>query len=145
MIEEEGMVIAVEGNTARVSVLKKSACESCAAAGVCHPQDTDRSVLLADNPLKAVPGQKVKVLLAAQVYLQQSFLVQYGVPVAACIGGAIIAKNLSMRFAGEAYSDLWAFFSGTVCLLAAFIFIRIRNRKTAKAPKYKPVIVEILS
>jgi positive regulator of sigma E activity len=145
MIEEEGVVIAVEGKTAKVSVLKKSACESCAAAGVCHPQDADRSLLTADNPLHAMQGQRVKVLLAPQVYLKRSSLIQYGVPAAALVSGAIIAKNLAMRFGGEAQSDLWALFGGTACLLFGYGFIRIQNKKVEQLPNYKPIIVEILS
>lgn len=145
MIEEEGVVIAVEGETAKVSVLKKSACESCAAAGVCHPQDADKSLLTADNPLHAKQGQRVKVLLAPQVYLRRSALVQYGIPAAALVSGAIVAKNLAIRLGAEAQSDLWALLSGTVCLLLAYGFIRLRNKSVEQLPKYKPVIVEILS
>jgi positive regulator of sigma E activity len=145
MIEEEGVVIVVEGKTATVSVLKKSACESCAAAGVCHPQDADKSLLTADNPLHATKGQRVKVQLAPQVYFRRSALVQYGVPAAALVSGAIIAKNLAMRFGAEAQSDFWALLSGTACLLLAYGFIRIQNKKVEQLPNYKPVIVEILS
>jgi positive regulator of sigma E activity len=145
MIEEEGIVAEVEGENARVLVLKKNACESCAAAGVCHPQDADRVVLIAANPLHATKGQKVKVALAPHIYLKRSVLIQYGVPVAALIFGAIIVKNLSIRYAGEANSDLWAFIAGVSCMLISFVLMRIYNNMLGKQPNYKPVIVELLS
>lgn len=141
MIEEEGMVIEADGSTAKVAVLKKSACESCAAAGVCHPGDQE--YLEASNPLGAKKGQKVKVVLAPQVYLKAS-LVLYGLPITALIAGAIIAKNIAMRQGAEPASDLWAFAGGMVCMFVSFVFVRLYNKKVERTKEYQPVIVEIL-
>jgi sigma-E factor negative regulatory protein RseC len=127
---------------ARVAVLAKSACEKCASSGVCHPQGED-SFMEATNPLGAKQGQKVKVVLAPQLYLKASIII-YGIPMAAFIAAAIIAKNLAVRYRGEANSDLWAFLAGMVCLVISFFFIRGYNRKVEKTREYKPVIVEIL-
>jgi sigma-E factor negative regulatory protein RseC len=143
MIEEEGVVVEVEGEFAKVAILKKSACEACAAAGVCHPQDSDQSLMEATNPLGALKGQRVKVVLAPQMYLKASIIL-YGFPMAAFVGGAIVAKNLATRYAGEANSDLWAFIAGMACMFVSFIFIRMYNKKVEKTQQYKPVIVEIL-
>jgi len=142
MIEEEGVVAEIEDDIARVAILTKSACEQCAASGVCHPGDQE--YLEAANPLGAKKGQKVKVVLAPQVYLKASIIL-YGIPMAALIAGAIIGKNISIRYVGEQNSDLWAFIAGAVCMLVSFIFIRSYNKKVEKTQKYKPVIVEILS
>lgn len=141
MIEEEGTVVEADGDVAKVAVLKKSACESCAAAGVCHPGDQE--YLEASNPLGAKKGQKVKVVLAPQIYLKAS-LVLYGLPVTALIAGAIIAKNIAMQHGAEQGSDLWAFAGGMVCMLASFVFVRLYNRKVERTKEYQPVIVEIL-
>ena len=72
MIEEEGIVSEIEGAVARVAILKKSACEQCAASGVCHPGDQE--LMEAANPLGAKTGQKVKVVLAPQLYLKASII-----------------------------------------------------------------------
>lgn len=141
MIEEEGIVSEIEGNIAKVAILKKSACEQCAAAGVCHPGDQE--LMEAANPLGAKKGQKVKVVVAPQMYLKASIIL-YGIPMAVFIAGAIIAKKLAVQYGSEASSDLWAFIAGTLCLLVSFIFIRAYNKKVEKTQKYKPVIVEIL-
>jgi len=142
MIEEEGIVAEIEGNIAKVAILKKSACEQCAAAGVCHPGDQE--YLEASNPLGAVKGQKVKVVVAPQVYLKASIIL-YGIPMAALIAGAIIAKNIAAQYVGDKGSDLWAFIAGIVCLVLSFLFIRSYNKKVEKTQKYKPVIIEILA
>ncbi len=141
MIEEEGIVAETEGDVAKVAILRKSACESCAAAGICHPGDQE--FMEAANPLGAKKGQKVKVVVAPQVYLKASIIL-YGVPMASLVGGAIIGKNLALKYAGEASSDLWAFISGMICMAVSFIFIRMYNKKVEKTQEYKPVIVEIL-
>ncbi len=142
MIEEEGLVAEIDGDLAKVAILKKSACEQCAAAGVCHPGEQE--LMEAANPLGAVKGQKVKIVLAPQVYLKASIIL-YGLPMAALVGGAILAKNLAVKFSGEPNSDLWAFLGGAACLVISFFFIRMYNQKIEKTGKYKPVIVEILS
>jgi sigma-E factor negative regulatory protein RseC len=142
MIEEEGIVAEIVDGMAKVAIVKKSACEQCAASGVCHPGDQE--LMEAANPLGAKKGQKVKVVVAPQVYLKASIIL-YGIPMAVFIAGAIIAKNLAISAGNEAGSDLWAFIAGTACLFVSFFFIRSYNKKVERTQKYKPVIVEILS
>lgn len=142
MIEEEGMVMEVAGDIAKIAILSKSACDKCAASGTCHPEGAD-SLMEASNPLNAKKGQRVKVVLAPQVYLKAAIIV-YGIPVAAFLGAAVIAKNLTLATAGEQGSDLWAFIAGAVCLVISFYFIRGYNKKVERTREYKPIIVEIL-
>lgn len=142
MIEEEGIVSEITDDIAKVSILKKSACEQCAAAGVCHPGDQE--TMEAANPLNAKKGQKVKVVIAPQLYLKASIIL-YGIPMAVFIAAAIIAKKLAVQFGSEANSDLWAFMAGFLSLAVTFILLRAYNKKVEKTKKYKPVIVEILS
>lgn len=142
MIEEEGIVSDVAGDSAKVAILKKSACEQCAASGVCHPGDQD--FLEAANPLGAKKGQKVKVVVAPQLYLKASIIL-YGIPMAVFVAGAIIAKKIAVLYGSVANSDLWAFVGGIFCLIVSFLFIKRYNKKVEKTQKYKPVIVEILS
>jgi sigma-E factor negative regulatory protein RseC len=141
MIEEEGIVEEVEGDTARVSIVKKSACEECSSAGICHPGE--REFMEAANPLNAKKGQKVKVAIAPQIFLKASIIL-YGVPMAALIAGAIVMKNVGIHY-GAADSDLWAFFGGVVCLGVSFLGLRAYNKKVEVTREYKPIIVEIIS
>ncbi len=142
MIEEEGMVMETTGDIAKIAILTKSACEKCAASDTCHPREGDK-LMEASNPLNAKKGQRVKVVLAPQVYLKAAIIV-YGIPVTAFIAAAIVAKNLTLASAGEKGSDLWAFLAGLVCLVISFFFIRGYNKKVERTREYKPVIVEIL-
>lgn len=142
MIEEEGIVMETHNGMAKVSILAKSACEKCASAGVCHPGGED-SYMEASNPLGAKQGQKVKVVLAPQLYLKASIIL-YGIPMTVFVAAAIIGKNLAERFALESSSDLWAFISGMSFMLVSFFFIRRYNKKVEKTQEFKPVITEIL-
>jgi sigma-E factor negative regulatory protein RseC len=142
MIEEEGIVMETTGGLAKVSILAKSACEKCASSEVCHPQGED-SYMEASNPLGAKKGQKVKVVVAPQVYLKASIIL-YGIPMTVFIAAAIIGKNLGVTFSGEAQSDLWAFISGMFFMVVSFFFLRRYNQQVEKTQEYKPVIVEIL-
>ncbi len=142
MIEEEGTVAEIDGDIARVAILTKSACEQCAASGICHPGDQE--YLEAANPIGAKKGQKVKVVLAPQIYLKASIIL-YGIPTAALVAGAIIGKNIAAPYVGEQNSDLWALLAGTMCMVVSFLFIRSYNKKVEKTQKYKPTIIEVLS
>jgi sigma-E factor negative regulatory protein RseC len=142
MIEEEGIVIETTGGLAKVAILAKSACEKCASSEVCHPQGED-SFMEASNPLGAKKGQKVKVVVAPQVYLKASIIL-YGIPMTVFVTAAIIGKNLAQKFSGEAHSDLWAFLSGMALMVVSFFFLRRYNKKVERTQEYKPVIVEIL-
>ncbi len=142
MIEEEGIVMETHDGLAKVSIMAKSACEKCASAEVCHPKG-EESYMEASNPLGAKKGQKVKVVLAPQVYLKASIIL-YGIPMAVFVAAAILGKNLAVRAGADANSDLWAFFAGLAGLLVSFLFIRGYNKKVERTQEYKPVIVEIL-
>jgi sigma-E factor negative regulatory protein RseC len=141
VIEEEGIVVEVAGDIAKVAITKKSACEKCSASGVCHPGEQE--YMEASNPLGAKKGQKVKVVLAPQVYLKASIIL-YGIPMAVFVAAAIAGKNLGLRYGTESTSDLWAFIAGMVSMVVSFLFIRMYNKKVETTEQYKPMIVEIL-
>jgi sigma-E factor negative regulatory protein RseC len=141
MIEEEGIVVEVTGDIAKVSILTKSACENCSSSGVCHPGK--QGYMEASNPLGAKQGQKVKVVLAPQIYLKASIIL-YGIPVAVFVAAAILGKKLGLRYGTVSNSDIYAFIAGMVGMVVSFIAIRMYNNKVEKTQQYKPTIVQIL-
>jgi len=143
MIEEAGVIVGRTGDTAKVAIVKKSACESCAAAGACHPRDADRIVLEAANAANAEVGQTVKIMLMPQTYANAS-IVRYGVPAVVTIGGAIFAKNIALPSVGDTMSNVWALMIGTLCLVVSFIGLAMYNKRVRQNRKYRPVVVEIL-
>jgi positive regulator of sigma E activity len=141
MLEEEAIVIEARGMEAKVQMEKKSACDKCSASFVCHPVDHDFVDVV--NPVGALEGQKVKVAVEPSLYVKASVLI-YGLPVFVFLLAAIISKSLIVRFFGEPYSDLYAFFSACAFMAMTFAVIILYFRRSRGDRAYRPVIVEIL-
>jgi sigma-E factor negative regulatory protein RseC len=141
MLEEEGIVIETLGPKAKVQIEKKSACESCSAAAICHPPEHD--YVEAFNTIGAVKGQKVKVIVQPEQYLKASIIL-YGVPIIVFLGVVVMGKILAVRLAGELYSDLWAFVAACVSTCITYILIVRYHGKSIRSHAYDPVISEII-
>ena len=141
MMEEEGIVVEAQGETAKIRIDKKSACEGCSAALICHPEEHD--YVDAVNLVGAAAGQKVKILVRPEVYVKASILL-YGLPILVFLTVAVAGKILALRLLGELHSDLWAF--GAACLFTGITFMMIvrYHRKSRRRHAYAPEIVEIL-
>jgi sigma-E factor negative regulatory protein RseC len=141
MLEEEGIVIETLGPKAKVQIEKKSACESCSAAAICHPPEHD--YLEAFNTIGAARGQKVKVIVQPEQYLKASIIL-YGVPLVVFLGVVVIGKILAVRLAGELYSDLWAFIAACAATSLTYMLIIRYHGKNRRSHTYDPVIKEII-
>ncbi|MDR2862230.1 MAG: SoxR reducing system RseC family protein [Syntrophobacterales bacterium] len=141
MLEEEAIVVEAHGMEAKVQMEKKSACRTCSASSICHPVDHDFVDVV--NPVGALKGQKVKVVVEPSLYVKASVLI-YGLPVIVFFLAAVAAKALAVRFFGEPYSDLYAFFAACASMAAVFAVIIFCMRKGRASQDYRPVIVEIL-
>ncbi len=143
MIEETGIVIKTEGETARVAVQKRGACEGCTAKGACE-STSDGMEIEALNPVNAREGQTVKVLLQAETYLKGSMIV-YGLPLVFFIAGAIAGKNIGDAYFAEYNSDLFAAIAGFASLILSLIAVKIWSGKLESRTESKPYIGEIIS
>lgn len=141
MLEEEGIVIEAQGLRAKVQIEKRSACESCSAAAICHPPEHD--YLNAVNNIGAVKGQKVRVIVQPEQYLRASIIL-YGLPILVFLGGIVIGKFLAVRLIGELYSDLWAFAAACAGTFITFMIIIRYHGKKRREDAYDPMIVEII-
>ncbi len=139
-MDEIGIVKAVNGIIAVVSVQRKSACDQCRAG--CKLTESGVEIE-AVNTVRAVIGQKVKVVMKPYSYLKGTLLV-YGVPTLALIIGAVIGKEFLSGFFREADPDILSAISGFGAFLLSFLLIKIWSGKAEKKMEYKPVIEEIL-
>ena len=142
MLEEEGIVIESRGEKAWVQVEKKSACETCSAAHVCHPPETD--CLEAENSIGAVKGQKVNIVVQPEQYLKASIIL-YGVPALVFITAALAGKIIAVHLFGEAYSDLWAFAAACFFTGMTFMLIVRFHQQCKRIETFHPVITEIIN
>lgn len=105
MLEEEGVVLAVNGDIAEVVTRKKSACGSCAARSGCGTSLVEslfpgrlRS-FPARNDVRAQEGDRVVIGLDESA-LQTASLLIYLVPLLGLIGGAILGSWLGSGVVG---------------------------------------------
>jgi len=138
---EDGVVTEILGNNyANVKIPKKTSCGSCNHKGFCNPFGKDHMVIAADNKLKAIIGQKVRIEVRAADE-GKAITILYVIPFIAMFIGALIGNALNL-FGNQ---DASAAFFSFLFLVITFLCIRYYSRtKYEKNISYKPTIVKIL-
>lgn len=139
--EEEGEVIAVEGNQAKVRVIRSPACDSCSTRKTCGLLGEGETVLTALNTVGATKGQRVRVSLKVEGGVKASFIL-YLVPLAGLVAGALIGYHT--QFLGD--KDI----SGAVfsLLFVALTFIGIKyyaHLRYSGDQSYNPKITKVVA
>lgn len=141
-LEEEGTIISVDGEQAVVAVVSHGGCESCPSASVCGGEGERRSVT-AMNPVHARPGDRVKIVMHAKMYIKGTMIV-YGVPAVLLIAGAMLGKTYADARMPGTDPDMVAAGAGFTLFIAAFIGAKLWSHRVEKSDKYIPVIEKIL-
>ncbi len=134
--EEEGIVIKLERNLARVKIVKGSGCATCAIASKCPftaatPKDWH---VWAKNDIGAVENDRVKVAISPGSYLLIAALV-FIMPVAFLLAGYFISMLLG------AIEQLAVTIGVTFAFLAYFV-VRRFDRSSLRERSYR--VVEII-
>ncbi|HNX24465.1 MAG TPA: SoxR reducing system RseC family protein [Spirochaetota bacterium] len=66
---QEGFIVQLDGDLAKVRVAPNADCDNCGACNIVHME------ILAYNPVKATPGQKVKFTMIQDNMLKISFMI----------------------------------------------------------------------
>jgi sigma-E factor negative regulatory protein RseC len=131
---------------ARLSTSKRGPCEGCAEEGSCAPSFGPAGAtveeLMAENPLGAVPGDRVEFELAGHEELKASLLVWLGPLV-----GLFLGAGLGVSAAGSigAGPDGGAALGGLVGLALAYAVLSRIDRRAASDARLVPRIRKILS
>ena len=83
---DEGVVVSVDGLTARVKVRPGSACCSCSARTLCQGRKGEDGTLLTLNPLQARSGDEVTVDIPEEAYSTDAIRLFGGLLLAALLG-----------------------------------------------------------
>ncbi len=134
--EAEGIVIQVNGNTAKVKLNRHGDCSNC---GSC-PGDNSM-VMDVYNILYAKPGQRVAVELQDINMLKAAFIV-YIMPLVAAALGAVAGTYAARFFGGSA--GLFGSIAGFLAFVLAIAYIKYFD-KSMGSEKKQPVIIRILS
>ena len=134
--DEEGIVVEVNGNTAKVRAAKHGDCKNC---GAC-PGD-NAIVLDTQNPIGAKPGQLVAFAIQETNMLQAAFIV-YIMPLVAIFVGALAGGKLADKFGQTVIS--FQIGGGILAFVLSIIYVKLYDKSSRKNIKMQPVITKIL-
>jgi len=137
-MEEEGLVLEIEGRAAKVQIEPKAACGFCHA---CSMGLDNKMIIEAENEIGAKVGERVKIEVAAPHYLI-AVLVVFIFPLMGLVIGCIIGQKI---FGTELASICF----GMAGLILSFGIIYGLNCWIDKRPKRKsklnPKIIKVIA
>ncbi|HIE56005.1 MAG TPA: Fis family transcriptional regulator [Chromatiaceae bacterium] len=148
MIEEEGVVVSVQGEFAKVRIQQqRSACGSCSARQGCGTSLLARlfpereRALLARNPAAARKGDHVVIGLR-EADLQLASVVLYLLPVLGLISGALLGHWLA-GLLNSADGELLSILLGSGMLALVLLWIRRGNGFLVGHKRFQAVILRV--
>lgn len=135
---ETGLVIGNKGSQATVRIKRQKACEHC---GMCKKGQEGMELTL-DNPLNAVPGDRVEIAMGDTMVLKASAVV-YAIPLLFLLIGAALGYVFSPAL-GIGSKDLAAALCGLVFTAFSYIVVRAVDRRIAGRRGYMPRMTRIL-
>lgn len=142
-IEEQGVVIELKGNQAKVQMKESPACESCPGHGACHAIGSIFGkrimVMEALNQKGAQPGQRVVVSFKSE-QLPKASLIMFIIPVAGLLIGSIFGYSLNV---GE-NRNISSLIFGILGITVTFLAIKRYCKKYEQDPSYTPIIIRVV-
>ncbi len=135
-MEENGKVIELTYNRAKVAVEPSPICGSCAAADACAAIGSKTKIVLANNLINAKVGDLVKIDLKEKSRTT-SILLVFGLPITFLFVGIIIGEVIS--------GDKLAAILGGIGIIIAFIIVKIIDLWVGKKATFLPTIIEKIS
>jgi sigma-E factor negative regulatory protein RseC len=145
VIEQTGVVVALQDKFAEVQALRQGACGSCSATGACGVSLIDRVLgrrrlhLSVLNDIGAQVGERI-VLGVPEAALLRAALAAYFVPLMSLIAGAILGREsatLSQLLAPEPASIA----GGLIGFVLALRWLRVYSQRLAADPRWRAIIL----
>ena len=135
MRSEEGTIVEVVGEMARIKVGRHSECQSC---GACPGNDS--AIIDVRNPVGAAPGQRVIFESEETNALKGAFVV-FVLPIAALLAGALIGGLLG-EISGR--TPLGGVVGGLLAFALACLFVKFFDRAASKDERSLARIVRVI-
>lgn len=135
--ENDGVVIEVNGEMAKVKSSRHGDCKNC---GAC-PGD-NATVLDVQNPLGAKPGQRVAFEIKEVNMLKAAFVV-YIMPLIAIFLGAVIGMWLAEKM--QKSVQAFQIGGGIVAFLLSIIYVKVFDKSAQGDEKMIPIITRVVS
>lgn len=144
MIEENGVIVSLDGQYARIAASEEGGCHSCASSGVCGTSvlapffGKKQRLLLAENTINAQPGDEVVIGLNKMAVVTSSLAV-YLLPLIALVIGAVIGDVLA-QLAGLEDGETVSIFFGSGAAILTFVGVRRVLKSALFTTMLQPVI-----
>ena len=136
MKQEQGIVLSVEGELAKVKVGRHEECGACGACG-----GAQQVVVEAVNPVGAQPGQRVSFTLREENVLTGAFVV-FILPLLFGALGAVIGHFIAPML--DANGSLPYVLGALIFFLLALGLVKKFDKRAAQKQESKPVIVAVI-
>lgn len=140
MIEEPGVVVAVDADGIWVATQRKTTCGSCAAKAACGQgilnslsADKQPQIIKIQSNLHLREGDHVTLGISEQSLVRSAFLV-YMLPLAAMFIAALGMDALNA-------SESWVIFAGALGFLGGALWVRLFSSRYIDAAAMQPIIV----
>jgi sigma-E factor negative regulatory protein RseC len=143
MIEEQAVVVQVEGTRALLEIERSSPCGLCGATRGCGVSlwgrlfGSRRSGISTSNDLQVQVGDRVIIGVREDALLTSSVMA-YLVPVLLICAGALLGSSLA---ASRAAGDLYAVVGAVAGLLSGLAWMRLQTRGGRQDGRYQPVML----
>lgn len=143
MIEETGLVVALDGDFAYVETERKTSCQSCSVNKGCGTHTLSKVLgqkatrVKALNPLGIGINEIVVVGLDEDALVKGSLAV-YSIPVISMLLFALVAQWL----VGSAEGEGWIVLSALFGLMLGFYWLKGFSAKISEDKRYQPVILQ---
>ncbi|AGX41572.1 SoxR reducing system RseC family protein [Clostridium saccharobutylicum] len=136
MKTEQGLVIEVSDNVAKIKVGRHNDCKNC---GACPGNDS--IVITATNKIGAKPGQRVAFEVKESNFLMATFVV-FVLPIIALFIGVLLGGVVS-KYIGSNIR-ISQIIGGIIMFVLSLIFVKSFDKTASANNKSQPVIVRIL-
>lgn len=142
-MREDGIVIEIHGEFAKVEAKRSLACEGCVSKDTCKPDGNSSMVVEVLNPVNARVGDRVNFEISSGVLIKAAFLI-YLIPVIFLSIGAWLGRELADMYFQQKNKETVSVISAIISFIMGTMLLIIVNRFYKDNKKYKPVIKEII-
>ncbi len=132
---QEGFIMHLEGDLAKVKVAPNAECDNCGACNIVHME------ILAHNPVMAAPGQKVRFTMIQDNMLRISFMI-FILPLlslfAGLYAGSLVSSILNINNTGAMAAG------GMLMVALAVVIIYFYDKNYKKNRSNFPQIIEVI-